>query len=134
MDKPVSASTTIAINNIQETRSFYEALFEAKTVFDCGWYVVLRLGERDDQCEVCLMEPRDGIALYSGGSVINLTYKNVDSIYEKIVSHDITITIPLEDHPWGDRGFGFMDPAGQMVYCLTPIKPDESFQQYYNSN
>ena len=134
MERPNSASITIAINNIEDTRSFYERVFEAKAVFDCGWYVVLRLGDKGNECELCLMEPRDGMSPYAGGSIFNLSYRNVDECYQIMISHKVEIVIPLKDHPWGDRGFGFVDPAGQMVYCLTPIQPDESFRQYYISD
>ena len=42
-----------------------------------------------------------------------------------------TIVIPLEDHPWGDRGFGIKDPNGITVYIYTVIEPTEDFKKYY---
>jgi uncharacterized glyoxalase superfamily protein PhnB len=39
--------------------------------------------------------------------------------------------MPLEDHPWGDRGFAVMDPNGIQLYIYTETKPSEEFKQYY---
>lgn len=128
--KPMAASTTFVTNHLAETRSFYEQHFEARASFDAGWYVVLRLGGDPNGSELCLMQPQDGAVPYSGGAMLNLTFENVDEVHEALISAGITPVIPLEDHPWGDRGFGVMDPAGTMVYCLTPIEPTEEFQAF----
>jgi uncharacterized glyoxalase superfamily protein PhnB len=76
------------------------------------------------------MQPQDGAVPYSGGAMLNLTFENVDEVYEALISAGITPVIPLEDHPWGDRGFGVEDPAGTVVYCLTPIEPTEEFRGF----
>ena len=53
-----SASMTIVTSKLPETRHFYETHFDARPLFDCGWYVVLRLGASGSGPEVCLMEPK----------------------------------------------------------------------------
>jgi uncharacterized glyoxalase superfamily protein PhnB len=40
--------------------------------------------------------------------------------------------MPLEDHPWGDRGFAVADPNGITLYIFSEIAPSEEFKQYYN--
>ncbi len=126
-------STTLVTDRIAAMKAFYETFFDAKASFDCGWYVVLRLGGVADGPELCLMEPRDGATPYGGGTVLNVTVDDVDAFYEASIQKGAQPVMPLEDHPWGDRGFGFLDPAGQMVYCLIPIEPDESFKPYHIS-
>jgi len=39
--------------------------------------------------------------------------------------------MPLEDHPWGDRGFGIVDPNGIILYFYKKIEPAEEFKQYF---
>ena len=41
---PSALSVTFVTNKITEAREFYEENFGAKASFDCGWYVVLKLG------------------------------------------------------------------------------------------
>jgi hypothetical protein len=31
--------------------------------------------------------------------------------------------MPLEDHPWGDRGFGIQDPNGIVLYLYSEREP-----------
>jgi uncharacterized glyoxalase superfamily protein PhnB len=128
--KPAAACITIVSDRLKETRAFYETHFAARASFDCGWYVVLNLGGTADGPELCLKEPREGEQPYAGGTVLNLTFDDVDAVYAAIAARGVTPVMPLEDHPWGDRGFAVADPSGQVVYCLTPIEPSPEFSQY----
>jgi uncharacterized glyoxalase superfamily protein PhnB len=56
---------------------------------------------------------------------------DVDNAYMKLVAAGIPILIPLEDHPWGDRGFGIQDPNGIIVYLYSEREPTEEFKKYY---
>jgi catechol 2,3-dioxygenase-like lactoylglutathione lyase family enzyme len=123
-------STTITTPHLAESKAFYQRHFAAKPVFDCGWYVVLHLAHN---AEICLMEPRDGAAPCSGGVTFNLQVEDADALHDRLSGEGITPVVPLEDHPWGDRGFGFPDPAGVMVYCYHEIEPSEAFRQYFRS-
>ena len=126
-----SASVTIVTDRLAETRQFYEAHFDAWASFDCGWYVVLKLGRHGGAPEFCLMEPRDGAQPYAGGLVLNLVVDDVEAAHAAVTAAGLTPAIPLEDHPWGDRGFGIVDPAGVMVYCHVPIEPSDAFKPYF---
>jgi catechol 2,3-dioxygenase-like lactoylglutathione lyase family enzyme len=126
-----SASMTLVTPALEETRHFYETHFNARPVFDCGWYVVLRLGTTDSDVELCIMLPQDGMTTFTGGVCLNLRVSDADSVHERLHrTAGLPVEIPLEDHPWGDRGFGLKDPAGTMIYCYHPIAPDESFQRF----
>jgi catechol 2,3-dioxygenase-like lactoylglutathione lyase family enzyme len=128
--EPSELSVTFATNKIAETRDFYEQYFDAKASFDCGWYVLLKLGGKVDGQEVGLMEPQNGATLYSGGATLNLMYSDVDAIHTELTKRGVVPIIPLEDHPWGDRGFAVMDPLGTTVYCLTPIEASDEFRKF----
>jgi len=125
-----TASTTIVTSRLAEVRAFYAAHFDAHVFFDCGWYVALRLSGPKGP-ELCLMEPRDGMAEFTGGAVLNLRVSNADAAHERLTRAGLEPVVPLEDHPWGDRGFGVMDPCGMQVYCYHDIEPAESFRQYF---
>ena len=126
-----AASITLITPSLKETRKFYEELFQASAIFDCGWYVVLRLSNEDNGPELCLMQPQNDATTFSGGITINLKFDNVDHIHTSITQAGLVPVIPLEDHPWGDRGFGITDPAGATVYCYHPIEPSTEFERYF---
>lgn len=125
-----SASVTIVTRKLSETRKFYEANFDAQPVFDCGWYVILRFQDSPPRPELCLMEPKDGMHPFAGGAFLNFKVANADHVHARLTGAGLDPTIPLEDHPWGDRGFGVLDPSGTMVYCYHPIDPAPEFEQY----
>ncbi len=128
--KPAASCITIVTNHLKDTRAFYEMHFAARASFDSGWYVVLNLGGTADGPELCLKEPQNGEQPYAGGTVLNLTFDDVDAINAAMTARGVTPVMPLGDHPWGDRGFAVADPAGQLVYCLTPTEPSQEFSQY----
>lgn len=128
---PKATSVTICTSQLKECRAFYRQHFHADAIFDCGWYVVLRLGGTEGAPEVCLMEPREGMPAYSGGVTLNLRYDDADVIHECLAKAGLTPVVPLENHPWGDRGFGVIDPAGVMVYCYHPIAPSAEFAPFF---
>lgn len=127
-----SASLTIVTEKLQDTRQFYEKHFGARPIFDCGWYVVLRF--QSSGAELCLMEPSNGLTPYAGGAFFNLAVESADIAHANIIEAGISITIPIEDHPWGDRGFGLLDPSGLVVYCYHPIKPAPEFDKCFVEN
>jgi len=43
----------------------------------------------------------------------------------------LPVIMPLDDHPWGDRGFGTIDPNGIVLYFYKNIEPAENFKQYF---
>lgn len=125
-----STSITVISSKIEDTRKFYEDYFQAFPVFDCGWYVVLRLGSVNSGPEICLMAPRQDMEPFKGGIFLNINVDDADITYKKLTDSGLSILIPLEDHPWGDRGFGLVDPSGVVVYCYHPIKPTKEFQKF----
>ncbi len=125
-----TASLTIVTSRLDEARRFYAAHFSAQVTFDCGWYVVLRLSGPDGP-ELCLMEPRHGMPEFSGGATLNLRVADVDATHERLVRNGLAPSMPLGDHPWGDRGFAVEDPCGMRLYIYHPIAPSEEFKQYH---
>ena len=51
--------------------------------------------------------------------------------YEKLTQLDNQLIMPLEDHPWGDRGFAILDPNGISLYIYSMQEPAQEFKQYF---
>lgn len=59
--------------------------------------------------------------------MVNLITNEVDVLHRRMQLAGAQIVIPLTDNPWGDRGFGVLDPAGVVLYCHTEIEPASEF-------
>jgi uncharacterized glyoxalase superfamily protein PhnB len=62
----------------------------------------------------------------------NFSVSDIDAEYRRITGEGLTPIMPLEDHPWGDRGFAIVDPNGVTLYIFSVREPAEEFKQYFN--
>ena len=99
-------------------------------IFDCGWYVNLRIGE--DGPSIQFMQPQNDMPVFSGkGITLNFRVDDVDAEHTRLTEAGLGNAMPLEDHPWGDRGFSVIDPIGNSVYIYSDREPSDEFRQYY---
>jgi uncharacterized glyoxalase superfamily protein PhnB len=63
--------------------------------------------------------------------MFNFSVDDVDKEYKKLTGAGLAPVMPLEDHPWGDKGFAVQDPNGVMLYIFTPREPSTEFKQYF---
>ncbi len=76
-------STCFCVDGIESCRDFYSQYFSAKTIFDCGWYINLRIGE--DGPVIQFMKPREGMPTFSGvGIMLNFKVDDVDAEYARL--------------------------------------------------
>ena len=102
--KTSELSTCFCTNDIEACSEFYQQYFAAKVVFDCGWYVNLRIGE--DGPSIQFMQPQNDMPVFSGkGITLNFRVDDVDAEHTRLTEAGLGNAMPLEDHPWGDRGF-----------------------------
>ncbi len=123
-------STCFCTNDVDACRSFYRRYFSAKAVFDCGWYINLCIG--GDGHVIQFMQPQGDMPTFSGaGVMLNFKVDDVDSEHARLLEAGLQTAMPLEDHPWGDRGFSVIDPIGNSVYIYSDREPSDEFKQYY---
>jgi uncharacterized glyoxalase superfamily protein PhnB len=118
-------------DKVEETRDFYVRHFDAKVEFDCGWYVSLKFGEEGTSLQ--FMSPTLPHHKMSSGAglIYNFNVEDVDAEYERLIADCLEVIVPLEDHPWGDRGFAVQDPNEISLYIYSDREPSEEFQQYF---
>jgi uncharacterized glyoxalase superfamily protein PhnB len=125
-------STCFVTNEVDLCRQFYQRHFSAKAIFDCGWYVNLRIGGNGPSIQ--FMQPQKDMPIFSGaGVMLNFKVDDVDSEHTRLMEAGLQVVMPLEDHPWGDRGFSVIDPIGNSVYIYSDRVPSDEFKQYYKS-
>ena len=122
-------SPTICVDDPASSCDFYIKHFDAEVIFDAGWYIDIRIGLG----ELCFMKPQDSEQpLFSGsGLTYNLEVENVDAEYQRLLGFGLRPVMPLDDHPWGDRGFSITDPHGVVLYIYTLTEPSSEFKQFF---
>ncbi len=123
-------STCFCTNDVDACREFYKQYFLAETIFDCGWYVNLRID--GDGPTIQFMQPQENMPTFGGvGVMLNFKVDDVDIEHTRLTDAGLQIAMPLENHPWGDRGFSVIDPIGNTVYIYSDREPSDDFIQYY---
>lgn len=121
-------STTVQVFDPAVSRDFYLAYFDAKVFFDCGWYIDIVI----NNYHLGLMKAKTHEDIAAKGITFNIEVDDVDTEYQRlIIEHELELTEPLEDHSWGDRGFGIIDPNGINIYIYSLIEPSEEFKASY---
>ncbi|WP_319584294.1 VOC family protein [uncultured Pseudodesulfovibrio sp.] len=130
---PIDISATIVVEDLDKARAFYTTHLNGRLIFDCGWYIGLQFGENGPTLH--FMQPQSpDQPLYQSGLTYNIKLHDadeVDTAHADIVKAGLPVIMPLEDHPWGDRGFCTLDPYGVALYVYVDIEPSEEFRQYY---
>lgn len=124
-------SPCITTAQVEESRDFYVKHFGARVTFDCGWYVNLELGKG---ASLQFMAPQpEQPACNPAGLTYNFNVSDVDAEFHTLVASGLVVVMPLEDHPWGDRGFAVQDPNGIVLYIYSEREPEAEFKQHYKS-
>ena len=129
--KANSVSSAFTTSKISETRNFYVKYLGAKITFDCGWYVNLEFG--NPSASLQFMEPKEEHHKPASGEgiIYNFRVDDVDAEYKRLMSEGIAAILPIDDHPWGDRGFSIADPNGISLYIYSDREPSEEFKKYF---
>ncbi|KIH77294.1 Uncharacterized conserved protein PhnB, glyoxalase superfamily [Geoalkalibacter ferrihydriticus] len=124
-------SACITTTKVDESRDFYVKHFGAKITFDCGWYVNLRFGNETSELQFIAPQEQGPPACNPAGLMYNFCVEDVDAEFDRLIASGLTPVMPIENHPWGDRGFAVLDPNGVMLYIYSDREPAEEFKQYY---
>jgi len=128
-----SVSAAFTTNKVEETKDFYVTHLGAMVTFDCGWYVNLKFGS--DACTLQFMSPQqpEHTLCNPAGLIYNFRVDDVDGEHERLTAVGLKPIVPIEDHPWGDRGFAIQDPNGITLYLYTDREPTEDFKKFYKT-
>ena len=129
--KANSLSSAFTTNKVEESRDFYVKYFDAKVTFVCGWYVNLEFGNKTSTLQFMSPQQPEHQLSSGAGLMYNFSVENVDQEYEKLTNAGLAVIVPLENHPWGDRGFAIQDPNGISLYIYSEREPSDEFKQYF---
>ena len=129
--KASSISAAFTTEKVIESRDFYVKHFAAKVTFDCGWYVNLEFGSKTSALQFMSPQQPEQELSSGAGLIYNFAVEDVDAEYTRLTEAGLAVVIPLEDHPWGDRGFAIQDPNGISLYIYSEREPAESFRKFF---
>ncbi len=124
-------SSCIVTDKVDESREFYIKNFNAKITFDCGWYVNMEFGKNTSTLQFIAPQQPKQPTCNGSGLMYNFEVNDVDQEYERLTQLENEAVMPLEDHPWGDRGFAILDPNGITLYIYSNRDPTDEFKQYF---
>ena len=83
-------STCFCTTEVDSCREFYKSHFSAKAVFDCGWYVILKINQ--DGPEINFIQPQEGMPTFAGaGVILNFKVDDVDAEYMRLSKEGLQI-------------------------------------------
>jgi uncharacterized glyoxalase superfamily protein PhnB len=123
-------SPCIVTNKVQESKDFYVQYFDATVTFDCGWYVNLRFGRDTAELQFIAPQQPEQSVCKPDGLMYNFAVEDVDIEHRILTEAGLQTVMPIEDHPWGDRGFAIQDPNGIVLYIYSDREPSEEFKPY----
>lgn len=129
--KTTNLSACIVTEKVEQSKAFYLKNFDAKVIFDCGWYVNMAFGSKTATLQFMAPQHPEQLTYKGEGLMYNFEVDDVDAEYERLTRLGNTPVMPLEDHPWGDRGFAILDPNGIVLYIYTSKEPAAEFKPYY---
>lgn len=124
-------SFTFHTQKIKECVEFYEKYLGARLIFDCGWYVTLRLaGNSEREITLSLIHPaHSSTPMPEGAATLNLMVEEVDAAFEALRKKGMKFLREASDQPWGDRSFTTLDPIGNILYIYSPRPLNEDYLQ-----
>ena len=129
--KVQSLSPAFTTDKVEETRDFFVRYFNAKVTFDCGWYVNMEFSDASSTLQFMSPQQPEHRLSSGDGLIYNFAVDDVDAEYSRLTQAGLPVIVPLEDHPWGDRGFATRDPNGISLYVYSPREPAEAFKPYF---
>ena len=107
-----------------ECRDFYTRHLGLEVFFETDWFTLLA---ENGRTVIAYMTPDHpsappGPETYSGeGICFEFEVEDAAAAHESLASSGVDITYPLTDEPFGQRRFGFHDPAGVWIDVVQQI-------------
>lgn len=124
-------------DRLEESRSFYAALLDLDLAFDSDWFAQL-ISAGSDQAQMGLVAG-DHDSIPAGfrdrpgpGFLVTIEVEDIETVYERAVSQEVQVELPLRDEEWGQRHFIVRDPNGIAVDVVKviPATSSEAAAQY----
>lgn len=126
-----TASPAFTVADPAACRDFFIQHFNARVSFDATCYISLELGSKAASLQ--FMQPQGNMPPPSTyeGVWLHFEVDDVDAEHARLAGAGLAERMPLEDHPWGDRGFAVVGPLNLTLYLYSPRTPAPEFKEFY---
>jgi len=125
----------IVTDQMAACRDFYTRRLGFTVGFESSWITYLTAD--DGSASIAFMTPDHpsappGPETYSGtGICFELQVEDAAAAARELVASGLEVAYPLTDEPFGQRRFGFHDPAGVWVDVVEQTDPAAGFWERY---
>ena len=125
----------IVTDQMVACRDFYTRRLGFTVGFESSWITYLTAD--DGSASIAFMTPDHSSAppgpeTYSGtGICFELQVEDAAAAAREFVASGLEVVYPLTDEPFGQRRFGFHDPAGVWIDVVEQIEPAGGFWERY---
>jgi catechol 2,3-dioxygenase-like lactoylglutathione lyase family enzyme len=125
----------IVTDQMAACRDFYTRRLGFTVGFESSWITYLTAD--DGSASIAFMTPDHpsappGPETYSGtGICFELQVEDAAAAARELVASGLEVAYPLTDEPFGQRRFGFYDPAGVWVDVVEQTDPAAGFWERY---
>jgi uncharacterized glyoxalase superfamily protein PhnB len=116
-------------------RDFWIKYLDFEVTFDSLWFCLLTTG--DSSASIAFMTPDHPSSppepeIFGGtGLCFELEVADAKAAHDELTSKGLPVAYPLTDEPFGQRRFGFTDPAGLWVDVVEQTAPEAGFWDKY---
>jgi len=125
----------IVTRHKDDCRDFWTHHLGFEVGFDSSWFTWLHAP--DGSASIAFMTPDHpsappGPQEYGGSGIcFELQVEDVDALHAQCVDTGLPVGLPLRTEPFGQRRFGFADPAGLWVDVVQQVEPAAGFWDRY---
>jgi catechol 2,3-dioxygenase-like lactoylglutathione lyase family enzyme len=125
----------IITRNMVACRDFYVRFLGFEVGFAASWFTWL--ATPDGSATIAFMTPDHpsrppGAEEFSGlGMCFELQVDDAMATFAELTAKGLPVEYPLTDEPFGQRRFGFHDPAGLWIDVVEQIEPEVGYWDRY---
>lgn len=125
---PNFRAALLFVENVAQSRAFYEAMLGQTVIEDFGECVGFAGGfsimQRDAACCVVFGRAFDAKSAAEGEHRFELYFESeeINDLLAKLRGAGVSLVHPIQEQPWGQRVFRVFDPDGYVVEFGEPMR------------
>jgi catechol 2,3-dioxygenase-like lactoylglutathione lyase family enzyme len=121
---PKFQAAVFFVADVERSKHFYRDILCQKVTMDFGANITfeggLSIWRTDYALNIIFKDKAKQVPIGANNAEIYFECSGIDAFFERIVQQ-VKVIHPVEEHPWGQRGFRVYDPDGYIVEFGEPM-------------